>query len=222
VSASARREAYLLQRESAEEHLRQLTATLENRVRDRMGDLRAANQRLVREMDERKGAEARLRESEELYRYTVELTRQMAWTANPDGSMVTVSQRFYDMTGSDPSLLPHEAWLQVIHPDDLELVNARWERSLATGEDHVVAFRMRVADGSYRFVARARPRAGTRAAGSSDGTAIPKTFTSASRWRPPGRRLRRGCAKAKSSIVRPSSSARESSGRPPRTARSRA
>jgi two-component system sensor kinase FixL len=142
-----------------EEHLRQLTGTLEKRVRERMGDLKSANGRLVREMEERRAAEERLRESEELYRYTVELSQQMVWTATPEGVIVTVNPRFYEVTGIAESLDPHTAWLQAVHPDDMGELSRHWAEALKWGRPHLVQFRIRIADGSYRtFVARAAPR----------------------------------------------------------------
>jgi two-component system sensor kinase FixL len=152
-------EAYLLQRSAIEEHLRELTGTLENRVRERMGDLKSANERLVREMEDRRAAEERLRESEELYRYTVELSQQMVWTATPEGVMVTVNPRFYEVTGIAEGLDPHTAWLQVVHPDDMGQLSRHWAEALQSGRPHLAQFRIRIADGSYRtFVARAAPR----------------------------------------------------------------
>jgi two-component system sensor kinase FixL len=124
-----------------------------------MRDLRAANERLVQEMRERRSAEERLRESEELYRYTVELSQQMVWTATPDGTVVTVNPRFHEVTGIAEGLDPHLTWLQAVHPDDLAQLSRHWAEALASGRPHLAQFRARVADGSYRtFVARAAPR----------------------------------------------------------------
>jgi two-component system sensor kinase FixL len=150
---------FLLQRQDAEEHLRELTTTLENRVRERMRDLRAANQRLVQEVRERQAAEERLRESEELYRYTVELSQQMVWTAAPDGTLISMNRRFYEVTGVPEGVAPHDAWLQVVHPDDAPRLMAHWADARASGQPHYAQFRMRIADGSHRtFTARAAPR----------------------------------------------------------------
>jgi two-component system sensor kinase FixL len=150
-----RAEADLLQREGAEERLRQLTAMLETRVRERLRELRTANDRLIREMEERRAAEDRLRESEELYRYTVELSQGIVWTADADGAFRTMSPRYYELTGAEPGTLPR----QVIHPDDRERVLAQWKRDIATGRPHLIEYRLRMRDGSYRlFRARAAPR----------------------------------------------------------------
>jgi two-component system sensor kinase FixL len=145
-------EAYLLQRTAVEEHLRQLTGSLEARVRERMADLRAANDRLKREIKERQAAEERLRESEELYRYTVELSGQRVWTAGPDGILSAISPQFYEATGTSQQVPPHEAWLNALHPEDRDHVSASWQQSLASGERFTSEFRIRLADGSIRFV----------------------------------------------------------------------
>jgi len=147
-------EAYLLQREGAEEYLRQLTSTLETRVRERMSEIQATNKRLVEEVRERQAAEERLRESEELYRHTVELSQQMVWTADPAGNFTYFSPRFKELTGATVETPPQE----VIHPEDVERVLDAWMSAVAEGRKHVVEFRMLTLEGSYRmFRSRAAP-----------------------------------------------------------------
>jgi two-component system sensor kinase FixL len=152
-------EAYLLQRQEAQSRLQQLTENLEARVRARTDDLASANGRLLREIEERRHAEEQLRESEELYRYTVELSQQLVWTASPEGRVLSLSARFSELTGLDRKIDPHEGWLAVLHPDDRGAILQLWEEILSTAEPSAGQFRMRLADGSYRtFVARAAPR----------------------------------------------------------------
>ena len=152
-------EAYLLQRQEAECRLQQLTETLEARVRARTDDLASANQRLLREIEDRRRAEEELRESEELYRFTVELSQQLVWTASPEGRILSLSARFSELTGIDRKMDPHEGWLASLHPDDEEAILALWEEVLRTEQPSSGEFRMRLADGSYRtFIARAAPR----------------------------------------------------------------
>ena len=102
----------------------------------------------------RREALARLRESEELHRFTVELTQQIVWSVEPDGSGLTLSERYHDMTGVQPG---GDASLSV-HPDERERVIAAWTRSLETGQPYVDDCRLRMKDGSYRyFRLRAEP-----------------------------------------------------------------
>jgi len=148
-------QAYLHQREQVEERLRQMTLTLEMRVKVRMNELRAAHDRLVQEVSERRAAEERLRESEELYRFTVELGQQLVWTADSSGKLLSLSSRYQELTNLPAGALPREA----VHPDDRERMFALWKQNLAEGRPHSVEYRLRMGDGSYRlFRAQAAPR----------------------------------------------------------------
>jgi len=42
-------------------------------------------------------------------------------------------------------------WLEIVHPDDVERVVARWRQSLETGEPYEVEFRLLSGDGQYRW-----------------------------------------------------------------------
>jgi two-component system, LuxR family, sensor kinase FixL len=106
----------------------------------------------------------RLRESEERYRYTVELSQQMVWTADADKRLTSASAAFSAVTGISPEVDPHDAWLTVVHPDDLEAVAERWAAEPESPAPRTAEFRMRVADGSYRLF-RARAIAKRDAAG---------------------------------------------------------
>jgi two-component system, LuxR family, sensor kinase FixL len=134
-------------------------------VRDKAGAIRCWYGSTKDIHDERESARARaeaeerLRESEELYRYTVELSQQLAWTATPKGRLLTLSPRFYSLTGIDPSVPPDEGWQRAIHPEDFDPVTRYWQVALERGLPHNSEFRVRMADGSYRlYSVRAAPR----------------------------------------------------------------
>ena len=92
-----------------------------------------------------------LRESEARYRFMAEAIPVLIWTALPDGQLDYVSERTGHYFGLATETLLREGWKDVVHPDDLPEVAARWGRSLATGEPYKVEFRLRAADGSYRW-----------------------------------------------------------------------
>ena len=103
----------------------------------------------------RREAEDKLRESEELHRFTLELSKQIVWTVDDQGRLMTVSPRFRELTGIEPDEEPRLA----VHPDDLPLVMTLWKESLASGKPYQVKYRLRMADGSFRYMhARAAPR----------------------------------------------------------------
>ena len=98
---------------------------------------------------------ARLRESEELHRYTLELSGQIAWTVEKDGSGLVMSERYEELTGLTDQSHAEES----IHPDDRALVQSRFGQSIETGAPFHVECRLRMRNGSYRrFRVRARPR----------------------------------------------------------------
>jgi two-component system sensor kinase FixL len=104
----------------------------------------------------RRAAEEALRESDRLYRNTLEMSQQIAWTAEADGTGLILSDRFRELTGlagegGEPT--------DTIHPDDREEVLALWSESVATGRRFATRFRMRIRDGSYRMArVRAAPQ----------------------------------------------------------------
>lgn len=110
----------------------------------------------ARTEDARRAAEEALRESERLYRNTLEMSQQIAWTAEADGTGLILSERFRELTG-----LAGEAGepTDSIHPEDREEVLSRWAEALATGGRYSARFRMRLSDGSYRHArVRAAPQ----------------------------------------------------------------
>ncbi len=110
----------------------------------------------ARSDDARRAAEEAMRESERLYRNTLEMSQQIAWTAEADGSGLVLSDRFSELTG-----LAGEAGepTDSIHPDDRNEVLSRWAEAVATGGRYSARFRMRLRDGSYRFArVRAAPQ----------------------------------------------------------------
>lgn len=124
----------------------------------------AQNARLKREREARSEAElAReaLRASEARYRFLAESIPVQIWTAQPNGALDYVSQRVADYFGTTPEIVLGEGWQKVIHPDDLPQVVERWTRSLAEGTPYQVEFRLRRADGEYRwYLGRALPQLG--------------------------------------------------------------
>ncbi|HYD13133.1 MAG TPA: PAS domain-containing protein [Allosphingosinicella sp.] len=110
----------------------------------------------ARSEDARRAAEEALRESELMYRNTLEMSQQIAWTAEADGTGLILSDRFRELTGlAGREGEPTES----IHPDDREELLARWAESVATGKRFHARFRMRIRDGSYRYaMVRAAPQ----------------------------------------------------------------
>ncbi len=100
-----------------------------------------------------------LRESEEHYRYSVEFNPQIPWTADAQGSILSASSRWQEITGLPVDEGLGRGWLTALHPDDLEPTRQSWWRSFSSGDPFDTEYRLRLIDGSYRwFRARAMAR----------------------------------------------------------------
>jgi PAS domain S-box-containing protein len=101
-------------------------------------------------------AEQALRQSEEEFRTLAEAVPHHVWTARPDGLLNWFNPRVYEYAGCGPGELDGEKWGKIVHPEDIPGVAASWSRAIGGGGAYEVEFRLRRADGAYRwFLARA-------------------------------------------------------------------
>jgi PAS domain S-box-containing protein len=92
------------------------------------------------------------------HRALTEAIPQQVWTSKPDGRLDFVNDRVLEYFASSREAILGAGWQAVIHPDDLSSCVARWSHALATGDHYEVEFRLRRADGVYRWhLARALP-----------------------------------------------------------------
>ncbi len=99
-----------------------------------------------------------LRESEALFRAFAEVMPNHVWAASPDGQLDWFNDRTYRYAGAQPGELDGAGWTRMVHPDDQASAAERWATALATGEPYETEFRLRRADGLYRWhIARAAP-----------------------------------------------------------------
>ncbi|HEX6702599.1 MAG TPA: PAS domain S-box protein [Gaiellaceae bacterium] len=97
-------------------------------------------------------------ESEERYRSLADAMPQIVWTAGPDGVANYVNEGWVSYSGLNLEQTQNDGWLTVIHPDDLERTTVLWEDALASGELFETEYRIRRADGAYRWhLARSLP-----------------------------------------------------------------
>ena len=107
---------------------------------------------LNRELEQRVSERTEeLRESETQFRTLANSIPQMAWMANPDGSLFWYNQRWYEYTGSTPEDSREAMWRKAHHPDHLDRVLKSMKRSWLTGEPWEDTSPMRGHDGQYRW-----------------------------------------------------------------------
>jgi PAS domain S-box-containing protein len=111
------------------------------------------------DISRRKQAEDALAESEDHYRNTVELNPQIPWTADANGDILDVSQKWVTLTGRPKEASLGSGWLNVLHPDDVPSTRRDWHNALRTGTPIDIQYRICQSDGVWRWMrARAAPR----------------------------------------------------------------
>jgi PAS domain S-box-containing protein len=106
---------------------------------------------------DRRQAEEALRASEEQYHSLADLIPGIVWTAGADGAIDYANQFWFKFTGLTLEQTLGSGWTTAVHPDDLPRVTELWSRSLQTGGPVEVDYRVRRADGVYRwFLAQGR------------------------------------------------------------------
>src|ERR1700694_2118488 len=111
-----------------------------------------------RDITERKEFEQQLQESEARYALLAEAVPSVLFTDLPDGSADYISPRFHKFTGMPGTDAAGYAWLDVLHPSDVERTRQEWARGVQNGRAFDVEFRVRRADGQYRwFFSRTMP-----------------------------------------------------------------
>ena len=96
--------------------------------------------------------------SEAALRTALDAIPQMVWSTRPDGYHDFYNRRWYEFTGTTPEQTEGEGWNPQFHPDDQGRARNRWQHSLATGEPYEIEYRLRAADGTYRWtLGRALP-----------------------------------------------------------------
>jgi PAS domain S-box-containing protein len=97
-------------------------------------------------------------EEESKFRILADTMPQMVWSTRPDGFHDYYNARWYEFTGMPPGSTDGEGWNGMFHPDDQAGAWARWRHSLETGEPYEIEYRLRDAQGAYRWtLGRALP-----------------------------------------------------------------
>lgn len=126
-------------------------------VKDEAGNVREVTL-MHEDITERKQAEEALKESEEWFRTLADNISQLAWMADERGWIFWYNKRWFDYTGTTLEEMQGWGWGKVHHPEHVDRVVERVQRSWDTGEPWEDTFPLRGKDGTYRwFLSRAMP-----------------------------------------------------------------
>lgn len=94
----------------------------------------------------------RLAQSEDRFRQLAETMPPLVWISRgDDGRIEYVNRRWKEYFGLSDEASRDWLMRDFVHPEDFELANERWKRSLQTGEPYEVQYRLMREDGVYHW-----------------------------------------------------------------------
>lgn len=92
-----------------------------------------------------------LRDSEEKFRTFAQAVPNHVWTAPANGQLDWFNEQTLAYSGLSMAELAGSGWVRLVHPEDADAAARRWTEALATGASYEIEFRIRRADGVYRW-----------------------------------------------------------------------
>ncbi|GLU54630.1 hypothetical protein Dfri01_40910 [Dyadobacter frigoris] len=130
-------------------------------IHDSAGNVTGALNVLI-DITDRKEAEYALRTSEGKFRTLSDSMPQFIWTADVEGNLNYFNQSTFDYSGLTYEKIEKDGWLQMVHPDDIELNIRLWSEAVRSGNEFIYEHRFRKFDGEYRWqLSRAMPQRDT-------------------------------------------------------------
>ncbi|HEY4384441.1 MAG TPA: PAS domain-containing sensor histidine kinase, partial [Ktedonobacteraceae bacterium] len=99
------------------------------------------------------------KQAEDEIRVLADAIPQLVWMNRSDGSLEYCNRRWCDYTGMTSQQYQGDGWLQAIHPDDWQRIQAVWQQSVQTGMPYETEQRLlNGTTGDYRwFLVRGAP-----------------------------------------------------------------
>ncbi|GAB4467312.1 MAG: hypothetical protein OHK0029_39180 [Armatimonadaceae bacterium] len=92
-----------------------------------------------------------LQESEKRFRNMADSAPAILWVTDATTACVFLSRGWYEYTGQSEETALGYGWLDAVHPDDREFTKERFLRATARREPFALDYRVRGADGEYRW-----------------------------------------------------------------------
>ena len=126
-------------------------------VRDAQGRITGATAAFS-DVTERRRVQAALDRREVEFQALAESTPQLVWSTRADGWCDYLSPQWFAYTGAGPEDHFGLGWQTAVHPEDRPHTEGAWAEAVAGRGVYDVEYRLRAADGSYRwFKARGAP-----------------------------------------------------------------
>jgi PAS domain S-box-containing protein len=95
--------------------------------------------------------ELRRRESHRELSLIIDNVPCFVWCASTDGQLTYINKRLSEYVGASVDSLLDTGWLDGVHPDDRAVALDTWMRCVSTGTPLENQYRLRRADGVYRW-----------------------------------------------------------------------
>jgi PAS domain S-box-containing protein len=106
----------------------------------------------AQDITERVRAEEALKESEHRFRTMADTAPVFIWMCDTAGSCIFVNKAWLDFSGRTLEQELGRGWAQGLHPGDRERGKADFTKAIAARESFQAEYRMRRADGAYRWI----------------------------------------------------------------------
>jgi PAS domain S-box-containing protein len=107
---------------------------------------------LLTDIDDRKRAEEALVKRERELRLLVETIPALMWRGTPEGDLDYLNERAVKYLGHTAESLSGGRWIELVHPDHRDATVRRWLHSATTGLSYDDIYKLRRADGQYRWI----------------------------------------------------------------------
>ncbi len=104
-----------------------------------------------KDISEQKQIETAHRESETRFRNMADHAPVMMWVTDASGYCTYLNRRWYEFTGQEEGAGEGFGWLEAVHPEDRAAAEEAFVSANAERRDYRVEFRLRRADGVYRW-----------------------------------------------------------------------
>ena len=87
--------------------------------------------------------------NENRFSFMLNAIPQQVWTADPDGALAYVNDVVCEDFGFTKAEIVGHGWQEFIHPEDIGTCLEKWKAALSSGQEYMIEFRLRFADGEY-------------------------------------------------------------------------